>query len=50
MSIFPRGAFLTDGPRLDPKTMPVLMDYGLPVLTSQAADVVANYVRKGGTS
>jgi hypothetical protein len=47
-SLYTDRAFLGDAPRLDPKTMPVLLDYGLPVLTSQAADAVADYVRRGG--
>jgi hypothetical protein len=49
-SLYTDRAFLGDAPRLDPGTMPVLVDYGLPVLTSQAADAVADYVRKGGTA
>jgi hypothetical protein len=43
-------SWLGGGHRLDPFTMPVLIDYGSPVLTAPAADAVAAYVRAGGTA
>jgi len=49
-SLYTDRAFLGEAPRLDPAKMPLLVDYGLPVLTSQAADAVADYVRRGGTA
>jgi hypothetical protein len=49
-SLYTDRAFLGEAPRLDPEKMPVLVDYGLPVLTSHAADAVADYVRRGGTA